>query len=120
MTQAADPKSFEDVDLRDFVENGILMAANEAFFWPLGLALTFRLSEDHTRFTDLHVREWVFEDGHHESIAVDPHDELVLQRREAFENWLNERLASMPEKEAEIARQFMFFHNTLADEATGS
>lgn len=60
------------VDLTELMNDGVLMAANERFFWPLGLALTWSIDrdlpvEEQVAF-DLHVTEWVFDDGHHEGI----------------------------------------------------
>ena len=81
---------FVPVDLTELQDAGVLMAANEAFFWPLGLALTWTHHDDGSA-SDLHIREWRFDDGHHESIALDSEDEIGGVRREAFAKWVADR-----------------------------
>ena len=82
----SDPK-FSPVDMQEMMEEGVLMAANEAFFWPLGLALTWTF-EDGRYEGELHIREWLYEDGHKETIALDDDDEIGVRRRERFAAWL--------------------------------
>ena len=77
-----DPK-FSPVDMQEMMDEGVLMAANEAFFWPLGLALTWTV-EDGRYEGDLHIRRWVWDDGHRESIALAPDDEVGIERRKRF------------------------------------
>jgi hypothetical protein len=89
--------SFREVDLTGLVNHGVLMAANERFFWPLGLALAWDF--DRGVASGLHVREWVYADGHHESIELSPDDEVGAQRREAFAAWASERIRSLPAPE---------------------
>jgi len=84
-----EPK-FSPVDMQEMMEEGVLMAANEAFFWPLGLALTWTV-EDGVYQSELHVREWVYEDGHHETIALQDDDEIGKERRVRFAAWVKER-----------------------------
>lgn len=93
-----DPR-FIPVDLATLENNGVLMAANEAFFWPLGLALTWVHSIDGDDPKELHVREWVWEDGHHETIDLAPDDAVGIERRERFKAWRAWRMASLPPDE---------------------
>ena len=97
----SDP-AFDPVDLTELVESGVLMAANERFFWPLGLALTWTRDEEGA-MSDLHVREWTYSDGHHESIE-DSGSPIAIERRAAFAIWFDRRAESMPADEAERAR----------------
>lgn len=48
----SDP-AFVEVDLTELWTEGVLMAANERFFWPLGLALTWDVPT-------LPVNEWIW------------------------------------------------------------
>jgi hypothetical protein len=93
----SDDPVFREVDLTGLMDHGVLMAANERFFWPLGLALTWDFDRETGVASGLHVREWVYADGHHESIELSPDDEVGAQRREAFAAWASERIASLPE-----------------------
>jgi hypothetical protein len=98
---------FVPVDLTEMMDEGVLMAANERFFWPLGLALTWDVPDGSAAkeaagepvgpATNLHVREWQWKDGHHEGIeAADP---VVDGRRARFEKWWLARITSMPAAE---------------------
>ena len=93
----------ERVDLTSLMNAGVLMAANEAFFWPLGLALTWIYSHETGVASGLYISQWVYPDGHHESIELEPDDEIGDERRRRFADWLNDRLASMPTDEARAA-----------------
>jgi len=84
--------------MQALMDEGVLMAANEMFFWPLGLALAWTV-EDGSYQGELHVREWVYEDGHHERIELADDDEVGVERRKKFGLWLSQRIASMPEDE---------------------
>jgi len=90
--------TFVPVDLTELMNEGVLMAANERFFWPFGLALTWTVS-DAGYVSDLHVREWEFEDGHRESIALEPDDVVGQERRDRFDEWARERIERLPEGE---------------------
>jgi hypothetical protein len=86
--------TFDPVDLTELQDEGVLMAANEAFFWPLGLALTWMHGADGTA-TGLHVRQWSHLDGERERIDLADDDEQGHERRERFEEWRGRRVASM-------------------------
>jgi len=81
---------FSPVDMQEMMEEGVLMAANEAFFWPLGLALAWTV-ENGRYEGELHIREWVYEDGHHETIGLSDDDEIGKERRVRFATWVKER-----------------------------
>lgn len=87
---------FQPVDLSELMLAGVLMAANERFFWPLGLALTWTWDPENEKASDLHVRQWVYPDGHHEAIDLDPDDELATERRTRFDAWALARLETFP------------------------
>lgn len=70
------------------------MAANERFFWPLGLALTWTLHPDGS-MDDLRVTEWDYGDGHVETIDLEPGDAAGVARRQAFAAWARRRLGAM-------------------------
>ena len=93
----SDP-TFEPVDMQHLMDEGVLMAANEAFFWPLGLALTWTVAEGQYR-GGLHIRRWVWEDGHRESIELAVDDEVGIERRERFAAYLSAIAASFPTDE---------------------
>jgi hypothetical protein len=101
---------FVPVDLTEMMDEGVLMAANERFFWPLGLALTWDVPEQGAAAreaagepfgpaSNLHVREWQWKDERHEGIAVADDDPVMLRRRARFEKWWLARIASMPAAE---------------------
>ena len=97
----SDPK-FLPVDMQEMMDEGVLMAANEAFFWPLGLALTWTF-EDGKYVGELHVREWR-EDGEwmRDTIGLAADDEVGIERRKRFALWLEDRhTAIQAAKEAE-------------------
>ena len=94
-----EPK-FQPVDLTELQDAGVLMMVNEKILWPLGLALTWDHDKDTGKASNLHVRQWVFEDGHVEAIGADYNDPVFEQRRAAYSTWLNERLSKMPIVEA--------------------
>jgi hypothetical protein len=89
-----EPK-FSPVDLTSLMLDGVLMAANEAFFWPLGLALSWEVPKEDMGVKgpawNLHVREWVYEDGHHECIELPDDDEIGQERRVRFAAWVKAR-----------------------------
>ena len=89
----SEPK-FSPVDMQTMMDDGVLMAANETFFWPLGLALTWTV-DDGKYEGELHIREWVFENGHLEDIALADDDEVGIERRARFSQWLTARLAAI-------------------------
>lgn len=92
---------FHRLPLTDLVDAGVLAIANRRFFWPLGLALTW-VSED-GQASDLHIRQWSFEDGHIETIEDDESDGVMARRIAAFEEWRTARLARMPAEERVLA-----------------
>jgi hypothetical protein len=104
-----DEPRFVPVDLTQLMDDGVLMAANEAFFWPLGLALTWEVPDGARQreadglpvgpASNLHVREWKYENGHHESIGLAPDDEVGKAKRALFRTWLYDRIASLPADE---------------------
>ena len=99
---------FVPVDLTEMMDEGVLMAANERFFWPLGLALAWDVPEgEAARFaagesqgpaSNLRIREWHYEDGHVEGIGIEV-DAVVEQRRARFTKWVVERLFRMHDDE---------------------
>ena len=84
--ETAEPRPFVEIPLKEFVDNGILLAANEAFFWPLGLALTVTRDDDN-RYVKLDVRQW----EPPEVITFDETDPVYEVRREAFSLWETKR-----------------------------
>jgi hypothetical protein len=94
----AEPK-FIPVDLTEMQNAGVLMAVNERVLWPLGLALAWRPNEETGEASSLHIREWRWEDGHHEAIETEE-DELTERRRAAFAAYVVDRVSTMPEDEA--------------------
>lgn len=91
---------FRRVDLTELMSEGVLLAANERFFWPLGLALAWSvdnsLPPDQRVATDLHIRQWEFEDGHHESIGSDEDDPVYADRRARWQEWFVARGRAFP------------------------
>jgi hypothetical protein len=90
---------FVPVDLTELMTAGVLMAANERFFWPFGLALAWDHDKETGIASNLHVREWQYEDGHHEGIGLGPDDPIVPERRSKFDEWASARVDTMPEAE---------------------
>lgn len=88
---------FVPVDMQELMDEGVLMAANEQFFWRLGLALTWTAEKDGSGAwlykRDLHVREWR-KDGEWigERIEAATDDEIANDRRRRFASWLQRRL----------------------------
>lgn len=97
-----DPR-FVPVDLTMLQNEGVLMAVNERVLWPLGLALTWDHDEATGSATNLHVREWRYEDGHHEAIELEDVDAVADERRSRFAGWVGDRALTMPEAEREGA-----------------
>jgi len=97
----SDP-AFEPFDLTELQDEGVLMAANERFFWPLGLALTWTHNEDGTAEA-LHVRQWVWADGHRETISIAEGDRVAPERRRRFGLWLASRIEKLPSDERDRA-----------------
>lgn len=98
----SDPR-FVEVSLTELQDEGVLMAANVWFFWPLGLALTWTHADDGTA-TGLHVREWEHAPGEGETISLAADDPVGIERRARFDAWVNARLADMAAEEAHDAR----------------
>jgi hypothetical protein len=94
VSDAEVPPRFVPVDLTALMDDGVLMAANERFFWPLGLALTWNYGAGVA--TDLHVRQWEWPDGHTEIIELAPDDPTGPERRKAFRAWLARRIDALP------------------------
>ncbi len=93
---------FTEVDLTGLANDGVLMAANERFFWPLGLALTWHTQEG--KATELHIRQWDYgDDNHHETIQLEDEDLVGIQRREAFLKWITLRIETLPDDESQAA-----------------
>lgn len=99
----SDTPKFTPIELTELMANGVLMAANERFFWPFGLALTWDYDAETGAASNLHVREWVYPDGHHESIGLEPHDEIAKERRQQFSVWAQKRLVTMSVEESALA-----------------
>ena len=99
MTDPTKPE-FVEVPLIEMMDEGVLLAINERVLWPLGLALTWGYSQEGHDARDLHIREWRFEDGHHEGIEVDPNDPVVQEHRKAFPAYVKKRAETMPSAEA--------------------
>jgi len=95
----SDPK-FVPIPLKEFVESGTMVAVNERILWPLGVALTVDFDSATGEYTNLHVRQWEFEDGHHECIEEAADDPVMAERHRAFFDYVQERTATMPEEEA--------------------
>lgn len=135
--------AFVTVDLTEMMNAGVLMVANERFFWPLGLALTWEVTttpvdrlnwctrqevhEEHDvkpyadrvdyhcfgtkvgdKVRNLHLRQWQFEDGHREAIELDPSDEIGNARRQAFSEWLFNRIQLFPIVDEQVAVAELF------------
>lgn len=90
---------FVEYDLTELMDEGVLMAANERFFWPLGLALTWTLDTDTGEASELHIREWDHPPGEGERIET-TEDELVEDRRIRFIDWVDKRFGNMKPEEA--------------------
>ena len=96
---------FEPVEMQEMLDEGVLMAANEAFFWPLGLALTWTV-EDGRYEGDLHIRQWTVDDGWvRERIELGPDDEVGVARRARFMGWLDARIEGMVPEERSLAER---------------
>ena len=91
---------FVPIDLKEFLESGTLEAVNERVLWPLGLALAVDYDAKAGSVTNLHVRQWEFEDGHHECIEEPDDDPVMVERHTAFRAYVKARAASMPMDEA--------------------
>ena len=109
MTDKKDDPKFTPFDLKEFLESGALLAVNERVLWPLGLALTVNMDTDTGAVSDLHVRQWVFADGHHEIIEDSaPDDPVIVERHAALKAWVEARAASMTVPgEADIALRIL-------------
>lgn len=96
----SDP-TFEPVDMQHLKDEGVLLAANERFFWPLGLSLVwYGVGKDGETYDGgLHIREWDYGDGHVERIELAADDPVGVDRRARFEAWVADRLDRMPEDE---------------------
>ena len=91
--------TFVPADLTELANAGVLMAVNELVLWPLGLALTWDRETDTGQCSGLHVRQWEYEDGHRETIALDHADAVGVERRAAFAAWAEHRAALLPDAE---------------------
>ena len=109
--------SFEPVDLTQLWVDGVLMAANERFFWPLGLALTWDYDPETGEASGLHIREWLYEDAHHESISLEDGDDVAVDRRIQFDSFALTRMATMPASEREGVLRVL---RSLSSDAGGS
>jgi len=98
VTTETKPK-FVPVDLTEMQDEGILLAANERFFWKLGLALTWDHDKETGKAGNLHIRQWEFEDGHRETIASNESDPVYAERRTRFGNWVAARVKLLPNDE---------------------
>lgn len=74
--------SFDHVDLIGLMEDGVLLAANEVFFWPLGLSLVWDSDGG-----NLHIRQWTDQ----EPIGLPDDDPIGIERRRRFALWLRRR-----------------------------
>jgi rRNA maturation protein Nop10 len=123
-TMAAEPLRFDPADpLKEppqpdaepiFIETsldglacaGVLLAANERFFWPLGLALAWTKGDD-DKISGLHIRTWYWpsDPEHVEAIATEE-DEHIRERHAAFAYFVRGQMESMPiTEERERLRQ---------------
>jgi len=99
---------FVPANLTELMNDGVLMAANERFFWPLGLALSWMYDPDTGEASSLEVRQWEYQDGHREAIEVDENDAVAEDRRIRFAQWIEERASAMPiAAEADRARSVL-------------
>jgi hypothetical protein len=105
-----DKPKFVPVDLTQLMTDGVLAAVNEVLLWPFGLALTWDVPDGHPEgpATKLHVREWQYEDGHHEGIAMYATDPVIVERHERFAAWAAARIATMPEEERPRAEEALW------------
>lgn len=92
------PPQFVPVELGAIVRSGVMNAANERFFWPLGLALAVFHDPVTGEYTNLHVRQYQFADGHRETIHQSD-DSVASARREAFLTFVRRRVEQLPEDE---------------------
>ena len=88
------------ISLKEFVESGAMVAANESVLWKLGLALVVDHDPETGEYSHLHVREWLWEDGHHEAIEEAADDPVMVERHAAFRTYVKDRAATMPKEEA--------------------
>lgn len=91
-----DQPKMTEVELTSLWLTGVLMAANERFFWPYGLALSWEVEGSKVQPGTLRVVEWHNEDNHIESIGTYADDAIAKSRREAFRAWALARIAQMP------------------------
>lgn len=89
---SASKPAFQPVDLTELMTAGVLLRANESFFWPLGLALTWTWDDAAGVASNLHVREWVYPDGHVESIGKDMSDPIYDERQARWQEWATTRV----------------------------
>lgn len=89
---------FVPIDETAILNAGILMAANERFFWPLGMALTVDRDPVTGEAKHLHVRQNEWSDGHREIISQSD-DQLMRERRAAFLQFVQRRITKMPPDE---------------------
>lgn len=95
MTEEA---AFVPVDMQEMMEEGVLLAVNERFFWPMGLALAWTV-EDEEYQDALHIREWRTDgEWNGKRIAASDEDAVVIDRRERFTMWLAGRLGRMVDR----------------------
>lgn len=100
------PGRFMAMDMQELMDEGVLMAANEMFFWPLGMALTWTVlkvtkSGEETYGGALHVREWLDEKGEWtgETIELAADDPVGIERARRFEAWLERRQGKMKKED---------------------
>jgi hypothetical protein len=110
-----EPK-FGPVDLTEMMESGVLLAANETFFWPLGLALTWQYDSETGIASGLHISEWKYDDGHAEGIVLEVGDPVAVNRRFRFQEWAIERIGLMkPEAEQHRASRALGAYAAMID-----
>lgn len=102
-----DQLKFVEVDLTELMNEGVLMAANERFFWPFGLALTWEYDKATGIASGLHVRQWTHPENARERIDLDPVDEIGNERRQRFAQWASQRVESMIPEERKQAMRVM-------------
>ena len=95
---SAEDLRFIPVDLTEMMNAGVLMAANESFFWPLGLALTWIYDPETGGAAGLHLREWHDPSGRVHPIATD-HDAITMERRLKFARWVEGRRGMIAEED---------------------
>lgn len=97
-TDVPPPPTWESFPLEEFITSGLLHHINETILWKVGLALSVAVNPVTQQAEEFFVRQWVFADGHNESIE-NKDDALAKARHNALVAWLRQRMISMPGSE---------------------